>query len=327
MKQLEAPVRIAIAGLGDVAFQHKRAIDMCEEAIIAGIWTRNSEKLAKLSQEWNVAAYHGFDAILADNAVQVVDITAADEVHFDFAMRALAAGKHVIVEKPPAGSSVQVLELNAAAMKAGRLCIPMHNYVYRPRMVQARRLIDEGRLGTVTYGFFSEAMHMPEEWATHYHGVLVTAMYHLIYASLYLLGTPDRVFAQQESLHYTECTDDDLTTVQLHYPGGAMATLLGNWTADDLTANPWFSMYKLMGTGGGISLSGQDALVYKQSGWGSLQWPDYEDSFVHSIDYIVRKCIIDGSPPLSDLNDAAVTMRIIELAQQSSRENRAIPFE
>ena len=106
-----------------------------------------------------------------------------------------------------------------------------------------------------------------------------------------------------------------------------MATLLGNWTADDLTANPWFSMYKLMGTGGGISLSGQDALVYKQSGWGSLQWPDYEDSFVHSIDYIVRKCIIDGSPPLSDLNDAAVTMRIIELAQQSSRENRAIPFE
>ncbi len=327
MKQLEAPVRIAIAGLGDVASQHKRAIDMCEEAIIAGIWTRNNEKLEKLSQEWNITAYKGFDAILADNAVQVVDITAADEVHFDFAMRALAAGKHVIVEKPPALHSGQVQELIAAADNAGLLCVPMHNYVYRPRMVQARRLIDEGRLGTVTYGFFSEAMLMPEEWAAHYHGVLVTAMYHLIYSSLYLLGTPDRVFAQQESLHYNECTDDDLTAVQLHYPGGTMATLLGNWTADDLTANSWFSMYKLMGTGGGITISGQDALVYKQSGWGSFEWPDYEDTFIHTIDYVIRKCFIEGAPLLSNLGDAATTMRIIELAQRSSRENTAISFE
>jgi len=39
MKLLEAPVRIAIAGLGDVALQHKRAIDLCEEAVTAGVWT------------------------------------------------------------------------------------------------------------------------------------------------------------------------------------------------------------------------------------------------------------------------------------------------
>jgi len=327
MKRLEAPVRIAIAGLGDVAFQHKRAIDMCEEAIIAGIWTRNGEKLAKLSREWNITAYHGFDAILADNAVHVVDITAADEVHFDFAMRALAAGKHVIVEKPPALHSGQVQELITAADNAGLLCVPMHNYVYRPRLVQARNLIDRNELGMLTYGFFSEVMHMDEQWAGHYHGVLVTAMYHLIYASLFLMGMPDRVFAQQESIHYSQCNDDDLTNVLLHYPGGAMATLLGNWTSDDLTANSWFSMYKLIGMKGGINISGHDALVYEESGWGSLRWPDYEDSFVHSIDYIVRKCLIDGSPPLSGLDDAALTMRIIELAQQSSLENRAIPFE
>ena len=153
----------------------------------------------------------------------------------------------------------------------------------------------------------------------------VTAMYHLIYSSLFLLGKPDRVFAQQESIHYENCQDDDLTTVHFHYPSGAMATLLGNWTANDLTANSWFSMYKLMGTCGGVNISGQDTLVYKKSGWGTLQWPDYEDTFVHTIDFIVRKSFLEGSPPISGLGDAVTTMQIIELAQQSSREHK--PFD
>ena len=324
MTTLVSPVPIAIAGLGDVSLQHKRAIDRCGDARLVGVWTRDQEKRTRLANQWRVRAYPDYDVLLADDTVRVVDITAADEVHYDFALRALTAGKHVIVEKPPAERSAQVREMQAAAENAGLSCIPMHNYVYRPRMLQAKRLIEEGRLGTITFGFFSEVMYMPEPWAAHYHGVLVTAMYHLIYASLFFLGKPDRVFAQQESLHYTNCTDDDLTTLLLHYPNGAMAVLLGNWTADDLTANSWFSMYKLMGTKGGVNISGHDALVYQQSGWGSLQWPDYEDTFLHAMDYIVRRCLLGGEPPLSGLDEAVATMRIVELAQKSAREHVAV---
>ena len=327
MKTLSSPVGIAIAGLGDVSLQHRRAIDRCEHARLVGVWTRDQEKLTRLASQWQVRAYPCYDALLADDTVQAVDVTAADEVHYDLAMRARAAGKHVIVEKPPAERSAQVREMHTAAENAGLYCIPMHNYVYRPRMLQAKRLIEEGRLGTITFGFFSEVMHMPEPWAAHYHGVLVTAMYHLIYASLFLLGKPDRVFAQQESLHYTNCIDDDLTTILLHYSNGAMAVLLGNWTADDLTANSWFSMYKLMGTKGGVNISGHDALVYQQSGWGSLQWPDYEDTFLHAMDYIVRRCLLGGEPPLSGLGEAVATMRIVEAAQESAREHVAVQIE
>ena len=324
MRSLQVPVPIALAGLGDVAGQHKRAIDYCEQARVVGVWTRNPEKRICRAREWGVPAYPDFDALLADEAVAVVDITAADEVHFDFALRALAAGKHVIVEKPPAETAAQVREMQAVAGNAGLHCLPLHNYVYRPRMLQAKRLIEEGRLGRITFGFFSEAMHMPEEWAPRYHGVLVTAMYHLIYASLFFLGPPDRVFAQQESLHYTYCQDDDLTTLHLHYPSGAMAVLLGNWTADDLTNHSWFSLYKLMGTQGGVNISGHDALVYQQSGWGSLQWADYEDSFLHTFDYLVQRCLLKGEPPLSGLEEAATTLRIVELAQRSAQEKVAL---
>ena len=327
MKTLKSPVRIALAGLGDVSLQHMEAISLCEYAELAGAWTRNSEKLTRLTKQWQILAYPDYNDLLADDTVQVVDITAVDAVHYDFAIKALSAGKHVIIEKPPAETPEQVLEMKAAAEKAGLHCIPMHNYVYRPRMIQAKRLIESGRLGMVTFGFFSEVMHMPEEWAAHYHGVLITAMYHLIYASLYLMGIPDRVFAQQESLHYADCPDDDLTTVQLHYPNGAMATLLGNWLADDLTANSWFSMYKLIGTKGGVNISGHDALVYQKSGWGSLQRPDYEDTFNYTLDYIVKKCLMDGAPPLSGLDEAVTTMKITELAQRSAKTNKAMEVE
>ena len=322
MKPCSSPVTIALAGLGDVSLQHKRAIDLCEHARLVGAWTRNQEKLADLTGQWEIEAYPEYDALLADDGIQVVDVTAADAVHYDLALRALAAGKHVIVEKPPAETPERVSDMQAAADQAGLHCIPMHNYAYRPRMLQAKRMIDEGRLGTITFGFLSEVMHMPEEWATHYHGVLVTAMYHLIYASLFFMGKPRSVFAQQASLHYTNCTDDDLTTIHLGYPDGTMAVLLGNWAAEDLTANSWFSMYKLIGTKGGVNISGQDALVYQKSGWGSLQWPDYEDTFVHALDYIATRCLLSGEPPLSGLREAVTTMKIVELAQRSAQVNR-----
>ncbi|MBM4045533.1 MAG: Gfo/Idh/MocA family oxidoreductase, partial [Planctomycetes bacterium] len=161
METLRSPVHIALAGLGDVALQHKRAISLCRDARLVGAWTRNKEKLAQLTTEWQIKAYADYDALLADEAVQVVDITAADEVHHEFALCALAAGKHVIVEKPPAKTSDQVRQMQAAAENAGRLCVPMHNYLYRPRMIQAKRLVEEDRLGIVTFGFFSEVMRMP----------------------------------------------------------------------------------------------------------------------------------------------------------------------
>jgi predicted dehydrogenase len=323
---LHAPVRLALAGLGDVALQHKQAIDLCREAKLVGAWTRNPAKLAELAGQWQVQPYSTYDDLLADDSVQVVDITVADALHYDLAIRALAAGKHVIIEKPVAESAERVAELKAAANRADLHCLPVHNYAYRPAMLQAKKLVDEGRLGTVTLGFFSETMQMPEQWATHYHGVLVTAMYHLIYASLMLMGRPCRVFAQQASLHYDQCRDDDLTTVQLQYPNGSMAILVGNWAADDLTTHSWFSLYKLLGTKGGINIDGQEALVLKKSGWGSYQWPDYEDTFMHMMDYFVNRCLLGGEPPLSGLDEAIATTNIINCAQTSARRQAAVDF-
>lgn len=325
MKTLSPPVRIAIAGLGDVSLDHKRALDHCAAANLVGAWTRNGKKRSTLTGEWNVKAYPTFEDIIADDGIDVVDITAADEVHFDFAMRAMGAGKHVILEKPPADNSKQVTELKETSEKTGLFCIPMHNYAYRPRMLQTKSLIDEGRIGRITFGFFSEVMHQSEEWAPRYHGVLITAMYHLIYASLFFLGRPDGVFAQQESLHYQTCKDDDLTTLHLHYPSGTMAVLLGNWAGDDITHSSWFSLYKLLATEGSVSVSGHDSLVYKRSGWGSYEYPDYEDSFIHAIDFMVNRCFVEGKEPISGLQDAIDTQIITELAQRSSREGRLIP--
>jgi len=327
MTTLISPVSVAIAGLGDVSHQHKRAIDLCNNARLAGVWTRNHEKLSQLSHQWDVRHYPDYDALLDDETIQVVDITVDDPLHLEFTLRALDAGKHVIVEKPPAETPGQVLKMIEAADKNGLRCIPMHNYVYRPKMLQAKRLIDSDRLGALTFGFFSEVMKMPEQWASHYHGVLVTAMYHLIYSSLFLMGKPDSVFAQQKSIHYDACKDDDLTTLYLSYPNGSMAVLLGNWAADDLTANSWFSLYKIIGTHGGVNISGHDALVHKQSGWGNLQWPDYEDTFAHAFDFIVQNCFLEGLPPLSGLDEAAATLNIINLAQKSSRDKRAQSIE
>ena len=100
MDTLISPVSFTIAGPGDVSHQHKRAIDLCKNARLAGVLTRNREKLSQLPQQWDVRQYPDYDTLLDDDTIQAVDITVDDPLHYEFALRALEAGKHVIVENP-----------------------------------------------------------------------------------------------------------------------------------------------------------------------------------------------------------------------------------
>ena len=76
-----------------------------------------------------------------------------------------------------------------------------------------------------------------------------------------------------------------------------------------------------------VGVSRDHSAPTQKSGWGSLEWPDYEDTFLHAMDYIVRRCLLVGEPPASGLGEAVTTMRVIEAAQESAREHVAVEME
>src|SRR5574342_268011 len=89
--------------------------------------------------------------LIEDPGVDVVAIATPVSTHFDLAMRALQAGKHVLVEKPLASTVEQVQRLLDAAQKADRMLMVDHTFVYTGAVRKIRELVEDGSLGDIYY--------------------------------------------------------------------------------------------------------------------------------------------------------------------------------
>ena len=127
--------------------------------------------VADLNPDWARAAAetYGFarwttdwQEVVADPAVDVVDITAPNDVHRPIALAALAAGKPVYCEKPLANTAAETREMAEAAAKAGVTTLVGFNYLKNPAHPHVRQLIQAGELGEITLfrGTFDIDLHV-----------------------------------------------------------------------------------------------------------------------------------------------------------------------
>jgi predicted dehydrogenase len=92
-----------------------------------------------------------FQEMISDPEVDAVVIATPVITHYELAKQALAAGKHVFVEKPQAQSSAEAEELLALAEERGLVLMPGYLLLYHPAMEQLKQLIDSGELGDLLY--------------------------------------------------------------------------------------------------------------------------------------------------------------------------------
>jgi len=94
-------------------------------------------------------ATRDFDDLLGDESLDAVAIATPVPTHYALAKRALEAGKHVFVEKPPAMRAAEMDELVELAEGRDRVLMPGHLLLYHPAVLKLKELIDEGQLGDV----------------------------------------------------------------------------------------------------------------------------------------------------------------------------------
>ena len=110
------------------------------------------ERLAKAASRYpSVQTTTRFEDILGDPEVDAVVIATPISSHYPLTMQAIAAGKHVFVEKPLAMSVGQCDEMCAAADKAGLVLMVGHTFVYSPPVRAVREIIRSGELGDVYF--------------------------------------------------------------------------------------------------------------------------------------------------------------------------------
>ena len=94
----------------------------------------------------------GYESLISNPDIDVVDICVGDELHYEIALAALKAGKHVICEKPLATSRSKAKEMADVARNSGRLALCGFNYRFIPAVLLTKQLIDSGVMGQV-YNF------------------------------------------------------------------------------------------------------------------------------------------------------------------------------
>lgn len=121
----------------------------CELYAIAG---RNKEKAEQFKEEFGFEkAYGSYDELLADDNIQAVYIPLPNDLHYEWVMKAIDAGKNILCEKPLAPTKKQVEELFAAAESKGVLLMEAFAYLHTPYITEIKSLVDAGTIGDIKY--------------------------------------------------------------------------------------------------------------------------------------------------------------------------------
>jgi predicted dehydrogenase len=322
----QSSVGIAIAGAGVAGQLHAAGVRACSAAKLIGIYDPKAEQTDKIARQFETKAARSLDELLDDPAVDAVIVATPMEFHREPAVRAMNAGKAVLVEKPVGASVADAQLLVEAAKSSGQLCVPGHNVVYTPGVRQMREHIDAGDYGQIVALWILYAIHHPPAVAARYPGILRQIATHHFYSLLYLLGAPKRFVTMVTETREVSLDREDQYALVAEMPGGALANLFATFATNDQTNDPFTFRYKALGTEGGGTFSWRDSVSTKQGVGMDWRYTSYEESFVYEIDYFVRQCLLNGQPPLSTMDDAVTAQRLIEAAEESIRSGRVIDF-
>ena len=217
-------VRVGQAGLGHWGRNLVRNFDELTE--LAWLCDTDDELRARFSERHPQARVtDDFEQLLADDGLDAVVVATPVPTHYELAKRALLAGKHVFVEKPPAMKGHEMEELVALARERGRVLMPGHLLLYHPGVRKLKALVDAGELGEVlcVYGNRQNLgvirSHENALWSLGVHDLSVI---------LWLLGEePQEVVAHGRD--FLQPGVEDVVFCYLRFPSGKVAHMHLSW--------------------------------------------------------------------------------------------------
>jgi predicted dehydrogenase len=127
------------------------AIRASERGELVAVASRDQERADAYAGEWSIPrTYSSYEALLDDPEIEAVYISLPNNLHAQWTVRAIQAGKHVLCEKPLAISVEECDQIIVAAESADVVVTEAVMYLYHPLLHKARQLVREGAVGQVT---------------------------------------------------------------------------------------------------------------------------------------------------------------------------------
>lgn len=333
-------MRIGVIGLGFMGSTHLEAYQQVSGFELAAISSSSEKKRggdlsevggnlgrgAGLIDFGRAERYSRAEDLIADPNVEAVDICTPTDLHMPLALRALAAGKHVLVEKPMALTGADCDMMFRAAADVNRVLMVAQVLRFFPEYSTARSLVLSGEIGRVRGAAFRRRCAAPAwgRWlkdASRSGGGVFDLLIHDFDFCQHLFGKPRTISA-------VGCEDleagIDFVEARLDYGDGVPVLISGGWHHP--VSFPFSMDFTILCDGGTLDYTSKKAglRLHSSSGKDSeVTLPD-RDGFVSELQAFVDACETGQSPSLCRPEHSAQSVRMA-LAMKRSRERGGEP--
>ncbi len=220
-------IKIGVIGCGYWGPKHARNFHELPEAELAWIADLNPERLAHMCTLYpQIRTTRNYQDLLETDIDGVVIATPVG-THYRMGMEVLAAGKHLLIEKPLAASATEARQLVEMADRVNRILMVGHTFVYNPAVEAVRQIIQSGELGEIFYinatranlGIFQPDVNVIWDLAPHD----ISILNYILNASPVSVSARGGVYVQRKrGIH-------DVAYLTLLYPNEIMAEVRVSW--------------------------------------------------------------------------------------------------
>lgn len=265
-------------------------------------------------------AFGSYEDAVADPRVEAVYVCTPHHLHREHASLAFRAGKHVLVEKPIAGTSDDAAAMVREAASADVKFMVAENFRFLPPVQEAKRLIDQGRAGQVRLIQLHEQFPFaPGGWRSRAElnggGVLIDGGIHKLSAIAYLAGVPTEVYAREVPPSQPGLEAEDGAVVITRGADGVVGMINHSWGVVPPQPHSW------------VSISGTDATLYFEPGKPWLKVTDAQSETTLALDNHgnglvpmvreFRSSIVEGRAPAMTGADGLADLALVLAAYQS----------
>ena len=349
----ENKIVYGLIGFGGMGKWHTEILENVPEIELAGIYDIKEEK-RKLAEEAGFHTYETEEAMLADESIDVILVATPNDTHRPIALRAMEAGKNVIVEKPATLSLKELTELEDMAGKTGQFLTVHQNRRWDEDLLTVREILKDQTMGEIFR--IESRVHgsrgIPGDWRkekAHGGGMVLDWGVHLFDQIFRLTGERRLKTVYATLTNVTNQEVDDGFTAVLRFEGG-LEVLVEVDTNNFISLPRWY----VLGENGSAvvedwDLSGKIVKAFSEeekeivpvrtaAGLTKTMAPRREDTIrVEELPRVpgdiadfhrnVAAVLLRGEEPAVKLPEVKRVMRLMETVFESAEKNHVMDFE
>lgn len=268
MTTMKNTLGFGLLGAGLVAPFHAKSLKKTKGGRLSAICDTDKARADKMAAEYDVKAYYSLDDMLKDPDIDVVNVLTPNHLHRDAVVRAAAAGKHILTEKPPAMTLTDTDEMIAACEKADVKFGCTLQVRTREAIQTMKKAVDTGRFGKLLHAdtfmkwFRTTEYYQSDPWRSSRRsgaGVTVQHAFHYIDLLVYLMGPAVRVEAKMTNLAHPAVKLEDTVLAFIDFANGGHGVVEAStalWPGTDIRV-------ELNGTDGTAIMSGEQMTTWQ----------------------------------------------------------------